>query len=136
MDPSVGELTVNLSSLPTVPIYLIAEDSSSRVTQRRVSILLCDCPHGLEACPEPDLNEPLPTDPITGHYKLPCTCPDYSSGVYCERNSSGCSAEFFPEFATCHNNSSTTEDLSCSKCLGNVTVDSDILCFVGKFGTQ
>lgn len=136
MDPSVGELTVNLSSLPTVPIYLIAEDSSGRATQRRVSILFCDCPHRLDTCPEPDLDKPLPTDPITGHYKLPCTCPDYFSGVYCERNSSGCSDEFFPEFATCHNNSGTTEDLSCNKCLGNVTVNSDILCFVGKFGTR
>ena len=125
LNSTTGALDINLSALPDFPIYLIANDSSGRVTKRRISIILCACSNG---CVEPDLSDVLPLDTITGHYQLPCTCPNQPKGIYCSTDLDQCSPNTFPDFALCSRNSTA---MNCSKCLGFES-NNTFIC-IGKF---
>ena len=114
LDAATGALNITLFTLPEFPIYLIANDSTGRMTKRRISIILCACSNGGN-CVEPGPNDILPLDTMTGHYQLPCTCPNHTKGIYCSTDRDDCSANTFPDFTLCHSNQTT---MDCSNCLG------------------
>ena len=127
LNSTTGALDITLSALPDFPIYLIANDSSGRVTKRRISIILCACSNG-GGCVEPKPSDVLPLDMITGHYQLPCTCPHQPKGIYCSNDLEQCSPNTFPDFALCSRNSTA---MNCSECLG-FDSNNTFVC-VGKF---
>lgn len=124
---STGFLNVCLSSLPDVPVYIIANDSSGRTTHWPLSFLLCDCQNG-GLCIQPEPLLPLPTNNDTRHYRLPCTCPSYAAGKYCEIDIRGCDTNSCPEYTICQNDSTLESGFSCSQCKQGYETDSDGKC--------
>ncbi len=125
---STGHLVINLSSLPSLPLYLTTSDPNGTITTQRISILLCDCKNNGECIKDVSF---VPLD-SNGNYKLPCNCETGFGGQYCEDDLRGCGQSPCPSFTTCEDDSDINVGYSCVSCESGYKYDDDNKC-VGKY---
>lgn len=124
---STGHLVINVTSLPSYPLYLTSSDINYTTTTQRVSILFCDCENNGTCIKDSSW---LPLD-RNGHYRLPCNCGTGFAGLYCEEDVRGCDQGPCPSFTTCELSSSSDSGYLCTNCAAGY-VDEQDKC-VGKF---
>ena len=122
---SSGHLLIDISSLPSTPLYIASTDSTNITTLQRLSILLCKCSNN-GTCSN-DLSD-LPLN-NNGHARLLCSCPHGFAGDYCETDMRGClHNDPCPTYTSCVAGS---DEYSCTNCASGFTVDADNKC-IGK----
>ena len=127
---STGHLLLNITSLPSLSLYLTSSDSNDTTKSKQITILLCDCKNN-GTCIEDSAFLPLDSN---GHYRLPCDCKTGFGGEYCENNLMGCGQHPCPSFTTCETDSSSAHGYRCVDCESGYQYNSEDKC-VGEWYT-
>ena len=108
--------------LPTSPLIIAANDGNGGLTSRRISIVLCGCTNNGSCIINNDL-EAVQFD-LNGHYKWPCSCPEFFGGDSCEVDMRGCGDfSVCPSYSICSDDDSVPSGYNCDTCLTGYEID-------------